>query len=161
MKESFGKRFQELRKEKKMTQEEVAEKLNISSQAVSKWENDISYPDVSLLLEISEMFGTTVDTLLGKEEDKPVVALEKRDVNKMLLKVQIQSAENDKVKVNLPVALIKVILESGMAMPKIGNKDALKDIDFNEIIGLVEKGVIGKIVEINSADGDIVEVYVE
>lgn len=161
MKDSFGKRFQELRKEKKMTQEEVAERLNISSQAVSKWENDISYPDISLLVEIANMFGTSVDTLLGKDEDKPVVALEKRDPNKMFLKINVHSAENDKVKVNLPLALIKALLSGGVAMPKIGDKDILKEIDFKMVMELVEQGVIGKIIEINSADGDIVEVYVE
>ena len=48
MKESFGQRFQRLRKNAGLTQEEVATKLNITPQAVSKWENDASAPDISL-----------------------------------------------------------------------------------------------------------------
>lgn len=42
MKETFGQRFVRLRKEKGFTQEDIASKINISAQAVSKWENDIS-----------------------------------------------------------------------------------------------------------------------
>jgi transcriptional regulator with XRE-family HTH domain len=46
MKESFGKRLSELRKKKGWTQEELSKKLNVSAQAVSKWEKDVSLPDV-------------------------------------------------------------------------------------------------------------------
>ena len=68
MKETFGQRFSRLRKAKGMTQEVIAEKMNISPQAVSKWENDLSAPDVSLLLPLAELLGVTADTLLGKED---------------------------------------------------------------------------------------------
>ena len=68
MKETFGQRFSRLRKAKGMTQEVIAEKMNISPQAVSKWENDLSAPDVSLLLPLAELLGVTTDTLLGKED---------------------------------------------------------------------------------------------
>ena len=49
MQDTFGKRFQELRKKHQYTQEDIANKLNITPQAVSKWENDISAPDITLL----------------------------------------------------------------------------------------------------------------
>ena len=73
MKETFGQRFSRLRKKYDLTQEEVANKLNVSSQAVSKWENDISMPDISLLIEIAELFNITVDELLGKETKSPIL----------------------------------------------------------------------------------------
>ena len=46
-------------------------------------------------------------------------------------------------------------------MPEINGNDALKDIDFDQIFNMIENGVIGKIVEVESSDGDIVEIYVE
>ena len=67
MKETFGQRFYRLRKARGLTQEDIAKKLNISSQAISKWENDVSLPDISLLADIADMFNISTDELLGKE----------------------------------------------------------------------------------------------
>jgi transcriptional regulator with XRE-family HTH domain len=61
MKESFGKRLTELRKKKGWTQEALAKKLNVSAQAVSKWEKDVSLPDVGLLASIAITFETSID----------------------------------------------------------------------------------------------------
>ena len=66
MNETFGQRFYRLRKQFNFTQEEIANKLNVTSQAVSKWENDVSSPDITLLAEISDIFNITIDELLGK-----------------------------------------------------------------------------------------------
>lgn len=163
MKESFGTRLGALRKAKGLTQEQVAETLAVSPQAVSKWENDQSYPDITLLTKIAEMFSTTVDSLLGKE-DKPlveVVSPEKRkDINKMILRVNVHSKEGDKVKINMPMPLVIAGLDMGLES-RINGSDAMKAVDFKKIIDMVEKGVIGKLVEVESANGDIVEVFVE
>lgn len=164
MKESFGQRLARFRKEKNLTQEEVGNKMNVSGQAVSKWENDISYPDVSVLIDLSELLGVTLDDLLGKEKPQTTVILpteERKDINQLMLKVIIDSKDGDKVRVNLPVALIKICVEAGIAMPQVGNNEALKNIDLNQIIALIEQGVMGKIVEIESKDGDTVLVIVE
>lgn len=61
----IGKYIQSLRKEKNMKQAELAEKMNVSFQAVSKWETGETLPDISLLLDLSEILGTTVDRLLN------------------------------------------------------------------------------------------------
>lgn len=53
-----------------MIQDDIAEKLNVSPQAVSKWENDISYPDIMLLPKIARLLDTTVDDLLSSEPRK-------------------------------------------------------------------------------------------
>ena len=159
---SFGKRFSDLRKEKGFTQEDIANRLNVSNQAVSKWENDVSYPDISLLVEISEIFGVSVDYLLGKNIDTPVVLeTTKKDINKMLLKMVVNSQDGDKVRINLPLALIKIGLDSGVTMPQIKGNDALKSIDWKQVLELVDQGVMGRLLEVESADGDIVEIYVE
>ena len=57
MNETNGNRISKYRKEKGMTQEELAGKLGVSSQAVSKWENDASCPDISLLPELCRILG--------------------------------------------------------------------------------------------------------
>ncbi|MDY6430007.1 MAG: helix-turn-helix domain-containing protein [Bacilli bacterium] len=67
-KETFGQRLTRLRKEKKLTQEDIAQKINISPQAVSKWENDISYPDINSLLVLSDILGVSIDELCGKQK---------------------------------------------------------------------------------------------
>ena len=58
----------ELRKKNNMTQLELAEKLNYSDKAISKWERGESYPDCSLLLPIARLFSVTLDELFGREE---------------------------------------------------------------------------------------------
>lgn len=57
-----------LRKSSGMTQEYLASRLCVSPQSVSKWERGESYPDITLLPSIAELFGTTVDALLGNDK---------------------------------------------------------------------------------------------
>ena len=61
---NIGAKIKCLRKEKKVTQEELAEYLMISSQAVSKWETEASSPDIDMLPKLAIFFGTSVDNLL-------------------------------------------------------------------------------------------------
>ena len=72
---SFGERLQTLRKTKGMSQEQLAERLEISRQAVSKWEMNTSMPDADNLIELSNLFEVTIDYLLknqSKQEENPV-----------------------------------------------------------------------------------------
>lgn len=66
----FSEVFKKLRKEKDLTQEQIADILCISPQAVSRWECDTTYPDISLLPTIAEFFNVTVDELLGTGKSK-------------------------------------------------------------------------------------------
>jgi len=70
MRTTLGKKIAELRREKGITQEEMAERLGVSPQAVSKWENNTCCPDIMLLPKIAEMVGITVDELLSNEPKK-------------------------------------------------------------------------------------------
>ena len=79
----------------------------------------------------------------------------------MMLKIIVNSHEGDKVKVNLPIPLVKAGLRIGMGMPQVKGNAALESIDFGELIALIDSGVIRKLVEVESADGDIVEITVE
>lgn len=67
--ENVGRRISELRKENNMTQMELADKLGISFQAVSNWERGNSMPDISKLPELAELFGVSIDELLGEKSE--------------------------------------------------------------------------------------------
>ncbi len=57
-----------LRKEKNITQEDLAKVLNVTYQSVSRWENDLAYPDVELIPLIASYFNVTTDVLFGTDE---------------------------------------------------------------------------------------------
>lgn len=65
MENSFAKNIRRLRRQRELTQEQLAERLNVSSQAVSKWETGNACPDLSLLPVIAGFFGTSIDHLVG------------------------------------------------------------------------------------------------
>ena len=67
---NFAKKCKELRLKKAATQEQMATALNLSSQAVSKWENGITMPDIELLPEISVYFGVTIDELFDITDER-------------------------------------------------------------------------------------------
>lgn len=169
MKKTLGERISEKRKAKGLKQDELAEMLGVSAQAVSKWENDISCPDIMSLPLLAEKLGCTVDELLtGKEELKDVMMLpegERKDFNKLVLRIYVDSSEGDKVRVNLPLPLVKIIIESGSSISSvnIGNVGSLDNlnIDWNGLVSLVEQGIVGKLVEVESSEGDTVVIVVE
>lgn len=68
MEMKIGEKIIELRKAKKLTQEQLADLLGVSAPAVSKWETDSSYPDITMLCPLARALGTDVDTLLSYEE---------------------------------------------------------------------------------------------
>lgn len=68
-KETMGMMIAAKRKELAMTQSELAEKMGVTDKAVSKWERDLSYPDVSSLPRLAEVFGMSVDDLMQIKTD--------------------------------------------------------------------------------------------
>lgn len=65
MQESMGQIIKRLRRERDWTQEELAEQLNLSAQAISKWENETSMPDISQVVPLASVFGVSTDVLFG------------------------------------------------------------------------------------------------
>ena len=162
---TIGKRIAHLRKEKGLTQEELAQHMGISPQAVSKWENDQTCPDISALPKLARLFGVTVDELLEGKEALPAVRMlppeQRKDIKDMLLRITVDSAEGDRIRVNLPMALVEIAMEIGMEMPQINGNDALKGIDMKKVLEMVRLGFVGNLVEVDSADGDRVRIFVE
>ncbi len=87
--EFFDKLIQ-LRKERNWSQEDLAEKLNISRQAISRWENGTAYPDAQNILQISKLFNVTTDYLLNDDyetdEDIPAVKTVIKEKETLLIK---------------------------------------------------------------------------
>lgn len=79
--EKIGKFIAELRKEKNITQQELADMLNITDRAVSHWENGRCLPDISLLRQICEIFGISINELISGERIKTEKYKEKSDNN--------------------------------------------------------------------------------
>lgn len=71
----IGTVIKELRLKKKMTQEELGEVLGVSVQTVSRWENNVNYPDLVMLPELASFFHVTTDYLLGVKGEKTMANL--------------------------------------------------------------------------------------
>ena len=161
---TIGKRIAQLRKEQGMTQEELAQMMDVSSQAVSKWENDVSCPDISLLPKLANTLHTTTDYILSgkKDEVRCVPEEQRKDPSDLTLRIRLLSADGNKIQVNLPVPLIRAFMDAGMDIAsEMSGMESLKKLDMNQVLLLIENGTVGKLVEMESADGDLVEIVVE
>lgn len=161
---SFGARIQRLRKEKGLTQNQIADQVGVSAQAVSKWENDQATPDIDILVKLSEIYDVSLDELLGKEvKTKLVEKPSKKDFEQMILKIIVTSQDGDKVRINLPLPLLQVFVnqETGQINLITGDNKSLEGIDFRKLMELVEQGVIGELVSIDTTAGDQVLIVVE
>ncbi|WP_226386143.1 NINE protein [Staphylococcus sp. Marseille-Q1834] len=65
---NVGERIRSLRKSKKMSQEKLAEKLNVSRHSISNWEREVSSPDMHSLVEMTELFGVSLNQLVKGDE---------------------------------------------------------------------------------------------
>ena len=66
----LGNRIKELRKAQNINQDDLAERLYVSRQTISNWENDKSYPDIQSVLLLSEIFSVSIDNLLKGDVEK-------------------------------------------------------------------------------------------
>ena len=87
---TFSEKIINLRKAHGWSQEDFAEKLNVSRQAISRWENDGAFPDALNILQISKLFGVTTDYLLNddytSDKDIPVVKNATQETDNIILK---------------------------------------------------------------------------
>lgn len=89
-----GQKIYELRKNARITQEQFAEKLDVSRQAVSKWESDAAYPETDKIIKIAELFGVSCDYLLKSdaEQNDDVLSKRRRAFLTMLISFAVVSA---------------------------------------------------------------------
>ena len=177
--ETLGRRIARLRLARTATQERLAKELNVSPQAVSKWENDINYPDISLLPDLARFLGVSVDELLSgaSASTQESVAAQESTAEKSTA-AQESAAEVVSVAVDEPVEIVEESTEqgsqgianqsSGFSFGKLFGKSMVKVEKNDEADNSKKKGVRlgngsakhGLHVYVVSDDGDVVDMCV-
>lgn len=103
-----GSRIAKLRKDNNLSQESLAEQLFITRQALSKWENGTSIPSIDSLLEISKIFHTNFEYLLGLNESEKIEVDENNIFNGHERSYVIKNIVDGKIKVNIPDVLYQM-----------------------------------------------------
>lgn len=124
---SFGNNLVNLRKQKGWSQDELADNLNLSRQAISKWENDLSMPDVDNVKKISRVFSVGIDELLNNEVPKDkAVAL---DINKQDKKDKIINLIKTIILALVIIYLINVIYKFASLLVIVNGVSAYQNLN--------------------------------
>lgn len=168
MEKTLGKKLCELRKSAELTQEAVAEALGVSPQAVSKWENDFSCPDIMMLPKIAQLYGIRIDDLFGDGATpaaQPVFVppVKNTDVSpeKLYLNVYVLSKAGDDVKVHIPFVLVRELIDTGKNISGLLGGVNLSGLDLENVYRLIQNGAVGELVTVHTQNGDTVRVVVE
>lgn len=162
---TLGKRIAALRRACGMTQGALAEALGVSGQAVSKWENDLTCPDILLLPKLADLLHVTVDTLLRSETEAQTRFVEparRRRMEEMILKLRVRSCAGDRVSLNVPLPVIKLGIGLGsIDVGGINLEQTMRSVSVDDILRMVDVGIMGKLMEFDSSEGDHGEIWVE
>ena len=171
--ETLGRRIARLRLARTATQERLAKELNVSPQAVSKWENDINYPDISLLPDLARFLGVSVDELLSgaSASAQESAAAQERAAEKSTAEVVAVAADEPAEIVEEPTEQDNqgiTTQSSGFSFGKLFGKSMVKVEKNDEADGSKKKGVRlgngsakhGLHVYVVSDDGDVVDMCV-
>ena len=161
MEKTLGKRIAVLRKERGLKQDALAEKLAISSQAVSKWENDQTCPDISVLPLLAEILGVTVDKLLTGKDPAPIVQLASQEEKDLVLRMEITAVDGSVVRTNVPMSIANQYLSSDACSIVLTEAFQGRDLDLKSIFSLAQFGVVGNLVEIQGSDDTSLRIFVE
>ena len=172
--ETLGRRIARLRLARTATQERLAKELNVSPQAVSKWENDINYPDISLLPDLARFLGVSVDELLSgasASAQETAAAQENAAVRESAAEVVSVAADEPAEIVEEPTEQDNqgiATQSSGFSFGKLFGKSMIKVEKNDEANGSKKKGVRlgngsakhGLHLYVVSDDGDVVDMCV-
>ena len=117
----FGDNLYNLRKAKGISQEELAEMLGVSRQAVSKWERNEAYPDTENLIAISKLFGVTIDGLINSGDlctESTQDEGENTDGQENILKLEIKRGISFAEIIPVPIVITIVYLLLGFLTPR-------------------------------------------
>ena len=159
---TIGSRISQARKSKGYTQEQFSQLLDVTSQAVSKWENDISCPDIQLLPKIAEILDMTTDELLTGKKDKAQKEKHNNvDTSNLKININVIRQNQNPVNISLPLSMIKKFAKIGNGISGIIGNGAIDNIKFDEILTLVENGAPGEILNVVSDDNTTVSIIIE
>ena len=110
----FNENLKKLRKEKGFSQEELAAKLNVVRQTISKWEKGLSVPDAQLLISLSEILETPVSVLLGETIESKESVSDKNAIAEQLSRINSQLSEktlrNRRIWSSVKIFLISIVV---------------------------------------------------
>ena len=149
---TIGENIAYFRKKNKLTQEELAEKLSVTSQAVSKWECDSSYPDITGMQALAKTLGVTVDELINGEQQLPEVSeAPKEQIDRRIVLINVEATDTT-VTTRLPVSFVKKSIENGM-FKKIVGEEAFENMGALE--DMIDSGLTGTFVEVDNPEAQI------
>ncbi len=116
----IGPKFKKARLEKKLTQENVAEILNVSRSTISSWEVGRSYPDLDNLVSISNLYDVSLDNLL-------------REDSKMVKKLSLDTKQKKRFKIIISLLLIFIVITAGYVFMLLNSYNTGVEVPLNEI----------------------------
>ncbi len=143
---SIGKNIAHFRKEKGLTQTELGVLLGVSNQAVSKWETEMTMPDVMLLPDIAKALDVGIDALYAEatDEDKMIsenVGVEDRRI--LLISVQTNGVD---VKTRLPVVALQSMFGNALL------KDCLPEDEIEALLSMLENNTRGTLLNVDTEE---------
>lgn len=148
---TIGENIAYFRKQKKMTQEDLAEKMSVTAQAVSKWECDSSYPDIETIQALAKTLGITVDALLNGIPELPQTQEGTPEaIDRRILLFDVQNDDNS-VKLRLPVSMFRQMSQNENFKKMLGGDENQTKI----ITDMIDAGLTGPIVDIDTDDEKI------
>lgn len=169
---SLGQRIAALRKEQGLTQEALSEALNITPQAVSKWENSQSCPDIMTLPALARLLNVSIDTLLTGEMPDATgsLPLPARKPEELIVRIMIDEQDGNRFNVNLPFTVFRLGVRYGMIditwnsgeeeVSAQKKASLMAGLDFNTMVRMIESGVTGKLLALED-DGERLVIWTE
>lgn len=151
MKEFIGEHIAYYRKKAGMTQEQLSEKMGVTAQAVSKWENGLTCPDLDSVARLSEILGVSVEQLIHGDAAVPSVSVvETPQVGRRVLCIQVQTKTPEvfNVTVRFPVELILKAYEMGCLESLVGDEACFVE----QAIEMIRQGAIGSLVDVETEE---------
>ncbi len=149
---TIGQNIAYFRKQKNMTQEELAEKMSVTAQAISKWECDTSYPDITVIQALSRVLGVGVTELLdGIQTPAQINDAPQEIIDSRIVRIEVKT-DGTTIVTRFPVPAMKKAIENGTLERLIGD-------DFEEvasILGMIDAGMTGRLVDVNTPDAQVV-----
>lgn len=150
--ETIGKNIAYYRKQQGLTQEELSEKMNVTSQAISKWENDLSYPDLTTTMDLASVLHVSVDQLLNGKPDVPVATdANAEQIAQRILRIHTKSSDEEspfEVTVRIPVSILLAADENGTLQELVGETEE----QVMMALGMIRNGVKGTLVECQAGE---------
>lgn len=155
---ALGRRIQHLRKQQGLTQEALSEMMAVSPQAVSKWENAQSCPDIMALPRLASCLGVSIDLLLTGEDASVTPNAPARKAEELIVRMAVEEPGEVRICINLPFVFFRyAVLYNMLSFNFSAEGDeinpatvqALQNLDYKAIVQMIESGVTGKLLDVN------------